>query len=220
VIPTLEELITNKRDERGYSYGELETRAGNVISRQRWQQLGSGARVKEFSEPATIRAMATALDVEQSLVVLAMAKSIGLDVELGGAHSVLAQMLPASARNLTPEQRNAILAIVRVIGQSRSQQQQRVQPAPPIGAAPPAPAAVDRLALRRGQKAAQGDPDREALDEAITAHTEGRAAAREGESEGRRMRDAHDADAEAGDDIDPAAGEGHADQGDAPDGGA
>lgn len=70
--------------------------------------------------------------------------------------------------------------------------------------APPAP--VDRLALRRGQKAAQGDPDREALDEAITAHTEGRAAAREGESEGRRMRDQHDA---AGDPdvVDDRAGE-------------
>lgn len=94
----------------------------------------------------------------------------------------------------------------------------RVQPAPPIGASPPTP--VADLALRRGEKAAQSDDGRAALDEAIAAHDEGKAAAREGESEGRRMRDAHDADAEAGDDIDPAAGEGHADQGDAPDGGA
>ncbi len=121
IVPTLAELIGEKRDLRGYSYADLETRAGHTITRQRWQQLGSGARVKEFSEPDTIRAMAAALEVDESLVVLAMAKSIGLNVELGGAQSALARMLPASARDLTAEQRNAIVGMVRVIGQSQSQ---------------------------------------------------------------------------------------------------
>jgi len=118
-IPTLKELIAEKRGLRGFSYGQLEARAGHAISRQRWQQLATESRVKEFSEPATIKAMATALDADESLVVLAMAKSIGLNVDGGGAQSELAQMLPAAARTLTADQRQAILELVRVIGQQQ-----------------------------------------------------------------------------------------------------
>jgi len=62
IVPTLADLISEKRALRGFSYTDLEHRAGNVITRQRWQQLGTGVRVKEFSEPATIRAMAAALE--------------------------------------------------------------------------------------------------------------------------------------------------------------
>jgi len=124
IVPTLADLISEKRALRGFSYTDLEHRAGNVITRQRWQQLGTGVRVKEFSEPATIRAMAAALEVDESMVVLAMAKSVGLNVELGGAQSILARMLPAVARRLTAEQRNAIVGMVRVMGQAQSQAQQ------------------------------------------------------------------------------------------------
>ena len=117
-MPTLAELITEQKQLRGFSYRDLEVRADSVITHQRWQQLGSGSRVKEFSEPATLRAMARALDVDEALVVLAMAKSIGLDVEVGGAQSALARMLPGSTRDLTAEQRNAIVGMVRAMTQS------------------------------------------------------------------------------------------------------
>lgn len=120
-VRTLAELIAEQKRLRGFSYRDLEARAEHAISHQRWQQLGSGVRVKEFSEPTTIRAMAHALDVDETLVVLAMAKSIGLKVERGGAQSALARMLPGSARELTAEQRNAILAMVRTMTQTQSQ---------------------------------------------------------------------------------------------------
>lgn len=122
-VPTLAELITEQKRQRGFSYRDLEVRADSVITHQRWQQLGSGTRVKEFSEPPTIRAMARALDVDEALVVLAMAKSIGLDVEVGGAQSELARMLPGSTRALTAEQRNAIVGMVRAMTQSPDESQ-------------------------------------------------------------------------------------------------
>lgn len=113
-VPTLAQLIADRKTQRGLSYGDLESRAGFVISRQRWQQLGTNLRVKEFPEPATLEAMAAALEVDVALIVLATARSIGLPVE-SGAQSDLARMLPSSARHLTVEQRDAVLAVVRAM---------------------------------------------------------------------------------------------------------
>lgn len=113
-MPTLSELITEQKQRRGFSYADLENRADSAIRRQRWQQLGTGVRIKEFPEPATIEAMAKALDVDVAVVVLAAARSIGLDVKRG-AQSDLAAMLPYSANKLSADQRVAIAALVRSI---------------------------------------------------------------------------------------------------------
>jgi transcriptional regulator with XRE-family HTH domain len=113
-VPTLSELIQERRQLRGFSYADLENRAGAVITRQRWQQLGTGVRIKEFPEPATIEAMATALDVDVAVIVLSAARSIGLDVKRG-AQSDLAAMLPHSAKDLSVVQRDAIVTLVRSI---------------------------------------------------------------------------------------------------------
>ncbi len=115
IVPTLAELITHQRDLRGFTYRDLEARADGVISHQRWQQLGTNIRVKEFTEPATILAMANALDADVTTVVLATAKSVGLPVEYRTADSELARSLPASARELTREQIDAIISLVRTM---------------------------------------------------------------------------------------------------------
>jgi hypothetical protein len=127
-VPTLAQLISEQRRLRGFSYRELEARADSVITHQRWQQLGSGTRIKEFTEPATLRAMAKALDVDVTLVVLATAKSIGLPVETGVGQSELARMLPYSARELTIEQRDAIVSLVRAITQKKGSGHGRTSP--------------------------------------------------------------------------------------------
>jgi len=113
-VPTLADLIQAQKTARGYSYRVLEARANDVITAQRWQQLGTGVRIREFPEPATLQAMADALEVDVASVVLAAARSIGLPVKRS-AESDLAAMLPASAALLTDEQRDAILALVRSI---------------------------------------------------------------------------------------------------------
>ncbi|WP_336794238.1 hypothetical protein [Gordonia malaquae] len=111
---TLADLVQQQKAARGLSYRMLQERAGDVITAARWQQLGTGTRLKEFPEPATLEAMATALDVHITEVVLAAARSIGLNVTRG-ATSDLAAMLPPSAASLTVEQRDAVLTLVRSI---------------------------------------------------------------------------------------------------------
>ncbi|EOM77649.1 helix-turn-helix domain-containing protein [Rhodococcus rhodnii] len=112
-MPTLADLIAARKAERGWSYQQLADRVEGAISRQRWQQLGTGVRIKEFPEPATIQAIADALEVDVTLVVLAVARSIGFSVRR--QESALAAMLPPGADQLTEEQRDAVLAVVRVM---------------------------------------------------------------------------------------------------------
>lgn len=113
-VPTLANLITNRKRDRGLSYAELAAKTDYVVTRQRFQQLATSVRMKEFPEPATLAAIAAALEVDVALVVLATAESIGLSVDMGMS-SELALMLPASAKRLTIDQRNALLALVRSI---------------------------------------------------------------------------------------------------------
>lgn len=136
-MPNLQQLITEQKDLRNRSYGDYERMAGYVISRQRWQQLGTGARIKEFSEPATIKAMAEALEVDVAVVVLAMAKSLGLPIESGIAQSDLAVMLPPSARNLTAEQRDAVVRLVRVFAPEEDEHHAGQPDSPTAPSAPP-----------------------------------------------------------------------------------
>lgn len=112
-VPTLADLISARKTERGWSYQQLADRAHGAVSRQRWQQLGTGVRIKEFPEPATIQAIADALEVDVTLVVLGVARSIGFAVRT--QDSSLAAMLPPGADLLNDEQRNAVLAVVRAM---------------------------------------------------------------------------------------------------------
>lgn len=112
-VPNLADLISARKAERGWSYQQLADRVNGAVSRQRWQQLGTGTRIKEFPEPATIQSIADALEVDITLVVLAVARSIGFAVR--NRDSSLAAMLPPGAAHLSSEQRDAILAVVRVM---------------------------------------------------------------------------------------------------------
>ncbi|WP_157932309.1 hypothetical protein [Mycobacteroides abscessus] len=82
-VPPLAEFIRIEKGRTGVSYRELEARSDSIISAQRWQQLGTGVRMKEFPEPATLKAMAAALRVDVTQVVLASARSLGLAVREG-----------------------------------------------------------------------------------------------------------------------------------------
>lgn len=74
-------LIVKRKQELGFTYRELEARTDGTVSSQRWQQLGTGVRIKEFPEPATLQAMASAMQVDETTVVLATAESVGLDTK-------------------------------------------------------------------------------------------------------------------------------------------
>lgn len=176
-VPNLQQLITEQKSLSGRSYADYEARAGSVISRQRWQQLGKGDRIKEFSEPATIQAMADALEVDATVVILAMAKTLGFPVD--DYESDLARMLPPSARNLTVEQRDAIVRLVRAIAPSEGAQDAPLSD-PTAAAGAPSEAGED-------QEAAGGSKQ---SDFGLAARDVGY------QSEGRRLRERQDRDAE------------------------
>lgn len=108
---TLQGLIAARRTERGWSYADLEHRAGGKLSKSRWQQLGTGARITEFPEPATLEVMAEVLEVETTTILLSAATTIGMVVRRRGPH--LADLMPAGTDRLSPRMRDAILAIIR-----------------------------------------------------------------------------------------------------------
>lgn len=112
-VPTLADLITRRKRERGWSYRQLQERSHDVITYGRWQQLGSGVRLTEFPEPTTLQAIADALEVDVTAVVLSTALSIGLGVR--HRRSEFAAMLPAYTELLDDDQRDALLGVVRTM---------------------------------------------------------------------------------------------------------
>lgn len=108
---TLQQLIRTRMDERGWSYADLAHRAGDELTRSRWQQLGTGVRMRAFPEPHTIALIAHVLEVDVTTVVLACAEALGLDAHLRGPD--LAQLLPAGTERLPERMRDAILAVIR-----------------------------------------------------------------------------------------------------------
>lgn len=110
-VLTLRDLITARIDERGWSYPDLERRSGGHLTKSRWQQLATGVRVAEFPKPASLMAMADALEVDITAVILATARSLDLPVSSRGPD--LAQLLPAGTDRLSARMRDSILTMIR-----------------------------------------------------------------------------------------------------------
>ncbi len=107
----LQKLIRMRMDERGWSYAQLAHRSRGGLTKSRWQQLGTQARMKEFPELATVRLLADVLEVDETSIVLSVAASLGIDVRLRGP--MLAQLLPAGTDLLSDRVRDAILSLIR-----------------------------------------------------------------------------------------------------------
>ena len=110
-VLTLQELIQSRRDERGWSYADLAHRTDHKLTRGRWQQLGTHVRMRAFPDPDNIPLIADALEVDQTTVVLAVARSLNLEVRWRGPD--LAQLMPAGTDQLSTPVRDAILAVIR-----------------------------------------------------------------------------------------------------------
>lgn len=108
---TLQNLIEMRRNERGWSYADLEVRSDHKITRGRWQQLATRVRMEAFPNRDNIPIIAQVLEVDQTTVVLALAKSLGLDVQ--GRGSDLVALMPAGTDRLSTPVRDAILAVIR-----------------------------------------------------------------------------------------------------------
>lgn len=108
---TLQELIAACKGDR--SYDQLEAAGGGSPSSKRWQQIATKVD-RNFPDPPTIRAIARALAVTETTVVLAAARSLGLTIPVADANR-LAELLPPSAARLTPMQVAAVRQVVRAM---------------------------------------------------------------------------------------------------------
>jgi len=107
----LHDLIRAGMKERGWSYSDLERASGRALTRGRWQQLGSGVAQRKFPDPSSLSVISEVLEVDITTVVLAAARSVGLDVRTRGTD--LAHLLPALTERLSERMRVAILTLVR-----------------------------------------------------------------------------------------------------------
>ncbi|GAA4558250.1 hypothetical protein [Pseudonocardia xishanensis] len=109
--PTLQQLLRARMDERGWSYTDLERRSDRALSRGRWQQLGAGAPPRKFPDPSSLVVIAQVLEVDITTVVLAAARSVGLDART--RDSELSRLLPSGTERLSDRTRDALLATIR-----------------------------------------------------------------------------------------------------------
>jgi hypothetical protein len=110
VLP-LDALIRSRMRDHGWSYSDLERASGRALTRGRWQQLGSGLPQRKFPDPGSLTVIAQVLEVDITSVVLAAARTVGLDVRRPGTG--LSQLLPTEAAQLSGRMRDAILALIR-----------------------------------------------------------------------------------------------------------
>ncbi|AKC38406.1 TPA_asm: immunity repressor [Mycobacterium phage McProf] len=106
---TLQDLILTLKGDR--TYKDLEDASGGVVKAQRWNQITNGIKVKEFPEPASIEGMARALNVKLDVILLSIARSVGLPVEEDVSR--LAAMLPPGAEKLGDAQLGLMLSLLR-----------------------------------------------------------------------------------------------------------
>lgn len=113
----LGQLIDTHRGRR--SYADLSRDCGDIPSAKRLQQIVTQS-MKAFPDADTVRALARGLRLSQSVIVLAAAESLGLDVRKTAPRVV--ELLPAAADELSEQQAAAIAHLVRTIVEERPTQ--------------------------------------------------------------------------------------------------
>lgn len=73
----LAQLIATHRGDR--SNLELAAACGNRPSPQRWGDYANGKEMRNFPDPPTVKAIAQVLGINERIVVLACAETLGLD---------------------------------------------------------------------------------------------------------------------------------------------
>ena len=171
VVPTIAELISSYRDRTGTpSYEVMSRKVRGEITQGRLHQLHT-SKPKSFAEARTMEVLAELLEVPVATIVLAYAASLGIPVK--DSSPELARTLPPGTEHLTVEDRDAIRAVTRALVNARRDEHSVID-------------------------AWQKDSDRPPITgpEPATVHDYG-LAARRGDSEGLRLREQQDLDAES-----------------------
>jgi hypothetical protein len=108
-VPTITELV-QRCILRGVNTRELERRSGGRVAHQGFDKLAQGDVLAFPKSAEVIEAQAQALGVDARQVVLGYAKQIGVNVHED--RSLLASMLPASAKRLTVRQSTVLIDLI------------------------------------------------------------------------------------------------------------
>lgn len=108
-VPTIRDLIRDALDG-GSSVRKLADDSNGLVKFQTFQELSNAAPSQFPKDIKTVRGMASALRVPESTIVLAYAKSLGIDVSV---ESGIAARMPKGADGLGIEMQNALVSIVR-----------------------------------------------------------------------------------------------------------
>lgn len=115
---TLPDLILSLKGDR--TYKELEAASGGIVKSQRWNQLANGERINEFPTPPTLEAMAAALPCDIEVLILACARTVGIDVHRRQSRFV--DMLPPSVDKLSESSKTALLNMARTLSEAEHRQ--------------------------------------------------------------------------------------------------
>lgn len=110
--PTLQALVADRKGDR--SYEQLAALSDGRLSRARIQQIAT-REMKAFPDAATLAGLAQALDVPVQEVVLATARSLGLEVRGGASGDAL--LVPGGKKLSTPAQ-DALLTMARELSKA------------------------------------------------------------------------------------------------------
>lgn len=110
-VLTLSKLVSDRMRERGWTLGDLVAHRRNTLSKSRWQQYATGARLKNVPDTGNLLAISEVLEVDVTTVILAAARQVGLGVRRRG--SDFSALLPTGVDELPESMRDAILAIIR-----------------------------------------------------------------------------------------------------------
>jgi hypothetical protein len=109
-VPTIRDLIRSAVDE-GRSFRELEADSGYRVKFQTFQELANHPPAQFPKKVDTFTGMAQALHVTETAVVLAYAKSLG--VQVGGIDNTFALRLPVGVATIEPDMQRAIINMAR-----------------------------------------------------------------------------------------------------------
>ena len=164
------ELLLAYRDRTGASYREMARKVDDELTQARLHQLATRPPGRFPESNYTVELLARLLEVPVTTIVLAFAAGLGLDVRPGSG--LLSQALPPGVDELPGEDRDTVVAVARALLRARAESSQ--------------PAGTDSES--RASTAPDSAPD---------AQHEYDLAARRGVSQGRRLREQQDADAES-----------------------
>lgn len=109
-MPTIGDLIRIELDA-GKTFRELAAASGFRVKHQTFQEL-SKQPPKQFPKASkTIIGMSVALSCTETVVVLAYARGLGINVVRQGAEFAL--RLPSRVDDLAPDMKNALLSVMR-----------------------------------------------------------------------------------------------------------